>query len=90
MWFILGFTYDAVVGAWQDSRLATECARVRDEAGQPKGFELLQGPGDKDHIVLWYVSEPAARLLDEREVEWRRFLIGLTPSAPAAAHAVLR
>jgi hypothetical protein len=90
MWFILGFTYDAVVGAWQDSRLATECARVRKEAGSPKGFELLQGPGDKEHVVLWYVSELAARELDEREVDWRRFLIGLTPAAPPQAHAVLR
>ena len=90
MWFILGFTYDAVVGAWQDSRLATECARVRDEAGRPDGFTMLQGPGDADHVVLWYVNETAARVLDERAVEWRRFLIGSAPAAPRGAHAVLR
>ena len=90
MWFILGFTYDAVVGAWQDSRLATECARVRDEAGRPDGFAMLQGPGDAEHVVLWYVSETAARVLDQREVDWRRFLIGSAPTAPRGAHAVLR
>jgi hypothetical protein len=90
IWFMLGFTYDAVVGAWQDARLATECARVRDEAGRPMDFELLQVAGDEKYVVVWFVSERAAELLDTRGVKWRQFLIGMTHEVPKHAHAVLR
>jgi hypothetical protein len=84
MWFVLGFTYDAVVGAWQDSRLAAECARVLCDPSS-----LLQTPGEGEHLVYWFVEGSAARLLDEGEVLWRQFVVGLTAAPPAAAHAVL-
>jgi hypothetical protein len=85
-WFILGFTADDVVTMEQDVRLARECVR----AGAPATLDIRQGPGGGEHLLYWYVNEPAAAILDAHDVDWRRFVIGERPDEPADAHPVLK
>src|SRR5207245_11438229 len=59
-WYVLGFTADAVVGAWQDARLAQACMRAWEAAGRPAPFAILQAPGDGHFLVHWFIDEPTA------------------------------
>jgi hypothetical protein len=81
--FVLGFTGDDVVGAWQHWRLRMECARAFAAEGLPEGFGIEERPGEGVHLICWSVSERAARVLDRHGVGWRRFLI--EREAPALA-----
>jgi hypothetical protein len=86
-WFVLGFTADEIVGCWQDSRLAGECVRAWQAEGKPTDFSILQSTsGDGEHMLLWFVNEVAARLLDVHTVGWRDFLISERAEVPAGAH----
>lgn len=88
-WYVLGFTPDDVVMAWQDSRLARECVHAWQAEGRPDGFRVLQTAGEGDHLVYWFVCEDAAKILDGHGVDWRRFLVGTRPLAPPDARDVL-
>ncbi len=81
-WTVLGFTADAIVMGSQDARLAYACGKAWEAAGRPPGFQILQCSGDSEHMTWWFVSDEAARVLDEAKVEWRGFVIG-TREAPA-------
>lgn len=89
-WYILGFDYDAVVGAWQDWRLARECVTTLAAAHRPPTFGILESAGEGEHITYWYVSDEVAPILDAGGVGWRRFLIGETSAPPATARRQLR
>ena len=89
VWYVLGFTDEDLVGAWQDARLAEECVRAWRAAGQPADFEILQAPGDAEHLTLWFVNATAARLLDEHGVAWRPFLVGEREAPPDGAARAL-
>jgi hypothetical protein len=84
-WYVLGFTGDDVVGGWQDSRLATECAKAWEAAGCPEDFRILQGAGEGLYFSYWYLDEASARVLDAQQVHWRLFLIGEQPLPPPGA-----
>src|SRR5206468_1886463 len=88
-WYILGFTPDAVVGAWQDARLAQACVAAWEGEGRPAPLGILQAPGDGPYLVHWFLDERTARLLDARGVPWRNFLIGERAQPPRSAHSVL-
>lgn len=89
-WFVLGFTGDDIVGAWQDARLATACAEAWMEAGCPDDFAVLQGAGEGQYMMHWYLSEKSARLLDDHRVEWRGFLIGERAGPPPDARVAFK
>lgn len=80
--FVLGFTAEDVITAEQDCRLASECVRAWRAAGRPQEFEILQGPGEGDHLLFWYVSEASALILDGQRIDWRRFLVAENCPAP--------
>ncbi len=84
-WHVLGFTHDDVVTAEQDARLAFACLRAWTEAGRPDGFAVRARGGDGAHLIFWYVSDGAARVLDGAEPEWRRFLVGACDAPPEGA-----
>jgi hypothetical protein len=87
-WYTLGFTYDDIVGAWQDWRLAQQCAHAF--AGQERlAGEVREEPGEGKFLVRWYVSRTAAEILDEHHVPWRQFLVG-TGTPPASARQPLK
>ena len=88
-WYVLGFTPDAVVGAWQDARLAQACHAVWEGEGRPAVFTILQAPGEGPYLVQWFLNEATASVLDARGVAWRDFLIGERAQPPHTAHSVL-
>jgi hypothetical protein len=88
-WFVLGFTDDQVVGAWQDWRLARDCVRAWEAAGRPHPFEVLQMAGTGPHFLRWFVHEAAARILDDQGVSWREFLTGECATPPSGARDAL-
>jgi hypothetical protein len=87
--FTVGFTCDDVVGAWQHWRLGMECARVFEAEGLSPSFGIVEGPGEGDYMIYWFVSGAAARLLDLHDVNWRRFLVRTDLIAPIGAHPAL-
>ncbi len=89
-WFVLGFTVDDVVGAWQDWRLARQCVGALTAAQRPLGVGILEGGGAGEHLVYWYVSDDVAMVLDDRGVPWRRFLVGDVAAPPPDAIRHLR
>jgi hypothetical protein len=89
-WFVLGFTSDDIVVAGQDWRLAEECVRAWRAAGRPPGFSILYAGGDGVHMLYWFVNEAAARVLDERSVQWRNRVVGTRPQPPKNGHNVLK
>ena len=88
-WSVLGFTLEDVVGGGQDARLASECVRALHAAGRPPEFQIVQGSGDGDYLVTWFVNEIAARVLDTHAVAWRSFIICSAAAAPAGARSPL-
>ncbi len=84
-WFILGFSSEDVVMAWQDTRLAEASAKAWEAAGKPDDFDIRHGPGEGDHLTFWFVNPGAARVLDGQGVEWRRFVVGTRSAPPAGA-----
>ena len=89
-WVQLGFTVDDVVGAWQHARLAEAFVHAWERAGSPQHFEVLQTEGTNGYLSYWWVSPPAARLLDLSGVAWRKFAIGSAEAPPEDAVEVLR
>jgi hypothetical protein len=90
-WLTLGFTVDEVVLGGQDSRLAHECIGAWQAAGSPTEFRVLESAGDGEHILVWFVNEAAAAVLDAHGVNWRSRIIGEAASPPAdATDAFLR
>jgi hypothetical protein len=88
VWSVLGFSYDDIVVAMQDWRLAQECARAfRAEGRAP--FGILESPGEGEHLTHWFISDDAAALLDRHGIQWRRFLVRTQEAAPPAAHPVV-
>lgn len=88
-WFILGFSSEDVVMAWQDTRLAEASAKAWQAAGRPDDFDIRHAPGEGDYLTHWYVSPGAARVLDGQSVDWRRFVVGTISGPPdGAARAV--
>jgi hypothetical protein len=88
-WFVLGFDCDAVVGAWQDWRLARQCVETLAAARMaPSG--ILESAGRGDYLTYWYVRDDIARVLDDGGVPWRRFLVGETEAPPNAATRQLK
>ena len=88
-WYTLGFTYDDVVGAWQDWRLAQECVRAFSEENRRLARDVREVPGDGPYLVRWYVSGAAAAVLDAHQVPWRQFLVG-TGQPPSGARLPLK
>lgn len=86
MWWILGFSYDAVVGAWQDARLAMAVDKVWHSDACPVYVEAPVGESEGELALRWFLAESAANLLDEAGICWRDFVIGRTNDLPAAAH----
>jgi hypothetical protein len=89
-WFVLGFTSDDIVGAGQDWRLAEEFVKAWRAAGEPPGFSVVQAGGDGIYMLYWFVSEAAARVLDEQSVEWRNRVLGTRLQPPKNAHNALK
>jgi hypothetical protein len=87
-WYVLGFSADEVVGAFQDVRLAHTCHQACKTAGLTSGNHVMQGSGEGDHLVYWFVSGEAAHVLDAAGVQWRDRIIGERPIPPARAHCV--
>jgi hypothetical protein len=87
-WSTLGFTYEDVVGAMQDWRLACECARAFAAEGRAP-FGILEAPGEGDHMTHWFISAEAAALLDRHGVDWRRFFVRAQDSAPPRLQRVV-
>jgi hypothetical protein len=88
-WFVLGFTDEDLVGAWQDARLAEECVRAWRDAGRPADFRVLQAAGEGDHMTVWFVNAASAAVLDAHDVPWRRFVIGERDAPPPGASDAL-
>jgi len=84
-WFVLGFTDEDLVGAWQDTRLAEECVKAWRIAGRPSDFRILQAAGEGDHLTVWFVSAASAQLLDAHGVPWRQFVVGEREAPPPGA-----
>jgi hypothetical protein len=61
---MIGFTADDIVGGGQDVRLAAAYARARQGTEEPVDARIVQAPGDRDHVLVWFVDEAAARILD--------------------------
>jgi hypothetical protein len=87
-WYVLGFTGDEVVGAFQDVRLAHSCHQACNVAGLTAGRHVLQGPGEGDHLLYWFISGEAARVLDAAGIQWRGRIIGHRAAPPARARCV--
>ncbi len=88
-WFRLGFTFDEIVDAFQDARLAEECVEAWRRAGRPP-IAVYEAPGDGLHLSHWFLDGATARLLDEQGVHWRTFLIGSCAGPPPGAYQPLR
>jgi hypothetical protein len=93
-WYVLGFTADAVVGAWQHERLARACVNVWNTCGRPTDWRIAEAPaadgGDGGEYVLhWYVNHAAALALDVADVSWRPFVVGMGGEPPSGARDLL-
>jgi hypothetical protein len=64
--------------------------RAWQAAGRPAGCEVLETAGEGEHILLWFVNDVAARVLDERVAHWRARIIGERPTPPARGNDVLK
>jgi hypothetical protein len=89
-WYVLGFDYDQVVGAYQDWRLAREFAQALGVAAPALLGDVLEVAGDGAHLIFWYLSPAAAEVLDARGVEWRRFYLGRRAMPPTGATPPLK
>ncbi len=89
LWHTIGFTGEDIIIAWQDVRLSTQCVKIWREAGRPAEFQVLALGGDDHHMVLWFISDAAAQLLDAAGSDWRRFLLGTRGAPPPHATPVL-
>jgi hypothetical protein len=83
--FVLGFDYEAVVGAWQDVRLADAIDRLWRRAGCPETLRAWWAASADEYAFRWYVNEELARVLDEAKITWRPFVIGRIASVPEDA-----
>jgi hypothetical protein len=83
--FVLGFDYEAVVGAWQDVRLADAIDRLWRSAGCPAGPQAWWVASADEYAFRWYVNEPLAKVLDAAEITWRTFVIGRAGAVPREA-----
>ena len=88
-WSVLAFTFDDVMGAGHDRRLADDCVKAWRAAGRPTDFDIRKAPGNRTHMIYWYVSEAASCVLDVHHAYWRRFQIGFAHSPPAEATSAL-
>lgn len=89
LWWVLGFGYDAVVDAWQDARLAGAIERLWLAAGRPEAARVWWTASADEYAFRWYLNDATAKLLDDAQVEWRKFLIGQTGQIPPEAHVFL-
>ncbi len=81
-WFVLGFDYDDVVGAWQDWRLARQCVAALRAAERPPTSGILEGAGGGRYLTYWYVNDAITDALDRGGVPWRRHVIGEIDAPP--------
>jgi hypothetical protein len=88
-WSVLAFTFNDVMGDGLDRRLADECVKAWRAAGRPSSFDIRKAPGNRPHMIYWYVSEAASCVLDVHHAYWRRFQIGFASAAPAEATSAL-
>jgi hypothetical protein len=88
-WWVLGFTYDAVVDAWQDARLAAAVERTWADAGRPDDVDVWWAASADDYAFRWYLNGRAAELLDAAQVTWRGFVVGRAEGPPADARCFL-
>jgi hypothetical protein len=89
-WYVLGFDYDDVVGAWQDWRLARQCVAALSAARRLPGGDILESAGDGPHLTFWYVRDEVAGVLDAGAVPWRRFLLRTVDAPPPGATRQLK
>jgi hypothetical protein len=89
-WFVLGFDYDDIVGAWQDWRLARQCVAALRAAHRPPTAGILESAGEGKHLTFWYVSDEIADALDRGGVPWRRYVIDEVDAPPAVATRPLK
>ena len=87
---MLGFTYDAVVDAWQDARLASAIERLWVEAQRPAGVDVRWSTSGDDYAFRWYLNRAAGQLLDDGRVTWRCFVIGRVLQPPESTREFLR
>ncbi len=89
-WYVLGFSADAVVGAWQHERLARACMSAWIARGRPSAWRIAEAPApDGDYVLHWYVNGAAASALDEADVNWRGFVVGQLSDAPSDVRSLL-
>jgi hypothetical protein len=89
-WYVLGFDYDAVVGAWQDWRLARQCVVALQAAHRSPTIGIREGAGDGENLTHWYLDAEVAAVLDDAGVPWRRFVIGTIDAPPPEAARQLK
>ncbi|HTM20803.1 MAG TPA: hypothetical protein VL172_09855 [Kofleriaceae bacterium] len=87
-WYRLGFSFDDVVGGWQDQRLAHLCDQAWQAAGRPTGVEILQTAGEGDFAICWYLRRRLVPLLNAHGVPWQRFFAGVCAAPPPDAQVV--
>jgi hypothetical protein len=85
IWFVLGFDYDDVIDAFQDARLAAAIESLWNAASRPADAQARWEATADEYAFRWYLNDRTARLLDEANVHWRRFIIGQTDVVPAKA-----
>lgn len=85
VWYVLGFTYDSVIDAWQDARLADAVERVWETAGRPATAAAFWSTSADDYAFRWYLNPAVASLLDAASVTWRDFIIGEADAPPSDA-----
>jgi hypothetical protein len=90
MLWILGFGYEAVVDAWQDTRLASAIERLWTAAGRPATAMAWWSPSADEYAFRWYLNDATARLLDDAKVSWRNFVIGRVDVPPENAYAFMK
>jgi hypothetical protein len=83
--WILGFDYEAVVGAWQDVRLADAIDRLWRSAGCPPALQAWWAASADEYAFRWYVNEALAQVLDDAHITWRDFVIGRSEGVPGDA-----
>ncbi len=89
-YFVLGFDYEAVVGAWQDVRLADAIDRLWRRAGCPTTLKAYWAASADEYAFRWYVNDALAQVLDDAHITWRDFVIGKSAALPNDARPFMQ
>jgi hypothetical protein len=81
-WWELGFSYEAVIDAWQDARLALAIEKAWNGAAQPAEAEARWMASADEFAFRWFVNGRMAELLDAAGVTWRLYVIRRSTTPP--------